>query len=183
MSNPKIIKVKYQISEMKPEMVKAVEKLRYQSWLDTYINEEYGTTKQFIDERFSQRLSKDGLEKLRQRIIENQNNPGALNLVARNNQGEIVGIVVATKGAEGNEVCAIYTKKEVHGKGVGRDLMQAALDWIGDDKEVELGVVSYNERAQAFYRKFGFEKVGEPVINKFETMPEQKMIKRVKKRR
>jgi len=42
------------------------------------------------------------------------------------------------------------------GKGIAGRLMQQAFTWIGPDLPVTLGVIHFNARAIAFYRKHGF---------------------------
>ncbi len=67
--------------------------------------------------------------------------------------------VVAERPAELNR---IYVAAEWHGRGVGRDLVQNALDTAvraGCDC-LWLGVWEHNPKAMAFYRQFGFEIVG-----------------------
>jgi len=61
------------------------------------------------------------------------------------------------------EVVRIYAEKAAIGKGVGRALMQYALDLARekDKKWVWLGVWEHNHRAIAFYTKWGFEKFGD----------------------
>jgi GNAT superfamily N-acetyltransferase len=49
------------------------------------------------------------------------------------------------------------------GTGVAVALMNAALQWIGPTLPVKLGVIHFNERAIAFYKKFGFLDTGEIV--------------------
>jgi ribosomal protein S18 acetylase RimI-like enzyme len=46
------------------------------------------------------------------------------------------------------------------GKGVAHRLMEAALVEIGEGVPVQLGVIHFNERAIAFYKKHGFEDTG-----------------------
>jgi len=70
------------------------------------------------------------------------------------------------QGAKAIELVQIYSEQKMIGKGVGHALMEAALesarlqgyDWIW------LGVWEHNHRAQAFYRKWGFERCGEHVF-------------------
>jgi len=61
------------------------------------------------------------------------------------------------------ELKRIYLRAEAKGTGLGRELMQQTLDWIEQSFEgpVWIGVWSENHRAQALYRKFGFDKAGE----------------------
>ena len=61
------------------------------------------------------------------------------------------------------EIARIYVVKDFIGQGVGRLLMQAAID-IATQKEKEviwLGVWERNRRAIDFYKSWGFEKFGE----------------------
>ncbi|HEY4112071.1 GNAT family N-acetyltransferase [Puia sp.] len=69
-------------------------------------------------------------------------------------------------GEKAIEIVQIYSEKTMIGKGIGPALMQAALDLAqrqGFDW-VWLGVWEHNYRAQAFYRKWGFEPFGEHVF-------------------
>lgn len=68
----------------------------------------------------------------------------------------------AISGARPMELQRIYVQQEHIGKGAGAELMKAA---IRETKErgfdcLWLGVWEKNERAQKFYEKWGFKKVG-----------------------
>lgn len=65
-------------------------------------------------------------------------------------------------GGQG-ELYQLYALNAAQGLGLGRALMDAALGWLEEEMPgpVWLGVWSGNERAQAFYAKQGFVKVGE----------------------
>ena len=58
------------------------------------------------------------------------------------------------------EVYAIYVLQQYWGKGVGRMLMQAALDMIKEYPSVAVWVLKDNARAISFYEKFGFRPDG-----------------------
>jgi ribosomal protein S18 acetylase RimI-like enzyme len=81
--------------------------------------------------------------------------------------GEIVGhsaVVTAEPGApRGLELASIYVLAKAYGTGIGQALLDAALG----DKEACLWVAVENPRARAFYRRNGFEVVGEPVRQRF----------------
>ena len=52
---------------------------------------------------------------------------------------------------------AIYVAPEAQGMGVGGKLMSQVLDLYGRDQDIYLEVVSYNQNAIDFYKRFGFE--------------------------
>lgn len=61
------------------------------------------------------------------------------------------------------EIVRIYAERSAIGKGVGKALMQYAID-LGREKGkkwIWLGVWEHNHRAIAFYTKWGFEKFGD----------------------
>ncbi|MBS1795184.1 MAG: GNAT family N-acetyltransferase [Acidobacteria bacterium] len=64
------------------------------------------------------------------------------------------------------ELCRLYALDKFIGRGVGRALMLEFLKIAAETNRdtLWLGVWEFNYRAQAFYRKFGFEKCGEHVF-------------------
>lgn len=69
----------------------------------------------------------------------------------------------AFEGRSSLEIARIYALKNMIGKGIGAALMQASIDYaIKAGKQlIWLGVWEKNERAIAFYQRWGFEKFGE----------------------
>ena len=59
----------------------------------------------------------------------------------------------------GIELKRIYVLKEYHSQKIGAQLMNFALDFAAEKKYelLWLGVWEHNEKAKAFYKKFGFE--------------------------
>lgn len=70
------------------------------------------------------------------------------------------------QGERAIEIVQLYSEQKMIGKGVGAALMQACLDLAGQRGMdwVWLGVWEHNQRAIAFYRKWGFERFGEHVF-------------------
>jgi diamine N-acetyltransferase len=64
------------------------------------------------------------------------------------------------------ELARIYTVQKMVGKGIGKALMQASIDFAREKqkKTIWLGVFQENETAIAFYKKWGFEIYGEHVF-------------------
>jgi diamine N-acetyltransferase len=66
-------------------------------------------------------------------------------------------------GPEAGEVKRIYLQSSVQGSGLGARLFETVLAWLERDgrKDLWLGVWSDNHGAQRFYRRYGFNPVGE----------------------
>lgn len=64
------------------------------------------------------------------------------------------------------ELMRLYSKQEFLGKGVGARLMDECFEIArqNDCDAMWLGVWEYNPRAQRFYEKYGFRKVGKHVF-------------------
>ncbi|MBK6484233.1 MAG: GNAT family N-acetyltransferase [Chitinophagaceae bacterium] len=60
------------------------------------------------------------------------------------------------------EICRLYVLKAYHDQKVGKLLMEATIELAKKEKmeSVVLGVWEDNHRAVAFYKKWGFEKIG-----------------------
>ena len=63
---------------------------------------------------------------------------------------------------KGIELKRIYVLKEYHSQKIGAKLMTFALDFAAEKNYelIWLGVWEHNEKAKAFYKKFGFEDTG-----------------------
>lgn len=169
----------FEIEEMTVEDVDAATEKRKQSWIDTYVNEEFGVTREWIEEYFADKLSDENKQKRHDRFIANKESGNFNAWVARNEAGEIIGSVTPFIEPNGiQRVGSIYIDKEWHGKGVATQLMQKIIDWFDPDKPIELGVVTYNERAKAFYRKWGFEEIEGSETLYADKIPEVRMIRK-----
>jgi ribosomal protein S18 acetylase RimI-like enzyme len=60
------------------------------------------------------------------------------------------------------ELCQLYVLKQWHGAGVGKALMDRALDVVHRKRarHVQLSVYVDNHRARRFYERYGFQAVG-----------------------
>jgi ribosomal protein S18 acetylase RimI-like enzyme len=88
---------------------------------------------------------------------------GRLVAYAQLRRGAVPAAVVAQRPLE---ILRFYVRSDAHGKGVAQALMAHALGRATqlDADVVWLGVWEHNPRAIAFYRKWGFEVVGEHVF-------------------
>jgi ribosomal protein S18 acetylase RimI-like enzyme len=75
------------------------------------------------------------------------------------------------------ELKRIYVVREAQATGAGRALFDAALGWLGD-RRVWIGVWSGNLRAQRFYERRGFAKVGAYDFRVGETLDHEFILRR-----
>lgn len=100
---------------------------------------------QYPKERFEQRI-----EKLVQTV--------SISLVARNENGEIVGVLFAlTDFSYWLWVTDLGVARDYEGQGIGRALMQMAHEEAGGEKDIAIYLVA-NEKAIPFYEKLGMKK-------------------------
>ncbi len=70
----------------------------------------------------------------------------------------LAGFVICTRHADkGNELDWLMVHPDFHGSTVAASLMEHGMCWLGLEQPMWLTVIAYNERAQRFYRRFGFE--------------------------
>ncbi|MBL1079972.1 GNAT family N-acetyltransferase [Nocardia sp. 2] len=99
--------------------------------------------------------------------------------------GYVIGFAVAGASLDEapvaeRQVNALYVRSRWYGSGVAHDLMRAVLT---EDADTSLWVFEENPRAQAFYRKFGFELDGQRRVEAFTPAREVRMVRRVSGRR
>ena len=142
----------------------------------TYENAELGISSEQIEERFNKRTPEQRHDRREQRIADNNNQA----YVACDSSGKIIGMVAPRIEDDGTRrIGALYVDRDWQGKGLSHELMQKALTWHEADKnDVELYVVSYNNRAKAFYRKWGFEEIEGSDTLFDDLIPEIKMIRK-----
>ncbi len=87
----------------------------------------------------------------------------------------------ADPAAQG-EIKRLYVRETMQGKGLGRQFMTMALDWLGErygDAPQWVGVWSENLKAQALYNSYGFEKAGDYRFAVGSTLDEEFILRRV----
>jgi ribosomal protein S18 acetylase RimI-like enzyme len=143
-----------------PEDAEVINSIRDQARLQTYPNAEHGITAedmQLIIQGQQGEFVPRRVAYYRQQIIDGADSTLAV-YVAKIN-GEIVGFTHPQKDEKGRLMIGdMFVAPAAQGKGVGGHLMEKALDVLGRDHDIYLEVVSYNQNAISFYRRFGFEK-------------------------
>jgi ribosomal protein S18 acetylase RimI-like enzyme len=76
----------------------------------------------------------------------------------------------------------MYCRK-YHGTGTGKNLIQLAFSWLGNDKDIFVNVVKYNDHAIGFYEHMGFVKTEkEGVFDDIARLPTGKVIPEIQMR-
>ncbi|HUC87193.1 MAG TPA: GNAT family N-acetyltransferase [Candidatus Saccharimonadales bacterium] len=153
-----------------PNDAEVICSIRDAAWMGTYPNEELGITLEDV------RINAQGLNGefvprriawFKQKIAEDDENWVAY---VGKIDNDVRGFVVASRNDEGRRlVNSIYVEPGFQGKGLGRKLMDKALDWLGGEEDIYFEVASYNDAAIRFYERFGFEKTE----NKVEEEPDR----------
>lgn len=157
--------------------------IRDRAWIEAYPNAELGITAKDIEIN-AKGLHGEFVPKriawFKDKLAKNDENwicyVAQINNVAR-------GFVVASTEDDGRKFLnSIYVEPNFQGKGLGAMLMQKALDWLGGDEDIYLEVLSYNQNAINFYKRFGFEQTDaavpeEPNLPAFiKSLPQMEMV-------
>lgn len=71
---------------------------------------------------------------------------------------DLAGFVIATRHAPDDlELDWLMVHPRFHGNRIAGALMREGIGWLGEHRPMWLTVIQHNQRAIAFYRKFGFE--------------------------
>jgi ribosomal protein S18 acetylase RimI-like enzyme len=171
-----------QIHDATPNDADGVRQVQQRTWLATYPNAELGITEEDIEARFHAR-SEEAIKR-RQAQQQGINSDPLVHLWVAKEAERIVGFCLAKKEGMQNKIQAIYVLPEYQGTGIGKRLLQTALDWLGSQREIVLNVAAYNHQAINFYRRFGFIPSGRPAhsgVTKLPSgvvIPEIELIKR-----
>jgi len=145
------------ITEAQAEDAEGMQDVFYYAWLTTYPNEEYGVTRDDVEDHFKDRHDAARLEKRRESI--RAPDPHRRILVAKD-KSKVVGLCRAAVSDDRNEIDAIYVLPEYQGKGVGTLLWNEAKKFFDPTKDTFVKVVTYNTKAIGFYTKLGFVDTG-----------------------
>lgn len=154
----------------KPEDIPAILEVRHETWIATYPYEEDGITREEIELKITQ-SDTGAVEEWTKRFTQDFRS----RTWAAKIDGGVVGYISALKTDRRNQITGLYVYPHHHNTGIGKVLMQTALDWLGDKNEIFIQVVTYNENAIRFYKKFGFTP-GEPTLEDCGRLPSGKVL-------
>jgi len=163
----------YEIRDIRPSDAEAVMVMHAKTWRETYVNEDIGVSEQWLIDQTEEWMNEETVESLRRDIELGEE----FYRVSYDND-ELVGIIqLSTVDDHTKKMKKLFTAKQTHGTGLAQQLVASADEWIGG-AEVELEMVTYNDRAKAFYRKYGFEEVPDSDGNFLDKIPTIKMVRK-----
>ena len=149
-----------EIERAVPDDAETICDIRDRAWIEAYPNAELGITAEDI------KLNAQGqngefvpkrVAYLKEQLAKDSGS-GLTTFVAKAD-GKVVGYVDPRIDEQNHRrIGAIYVPPEAQGMGIGGKLMHKVLDLYGTDEDIFLEVVSYNQNAIDFYKRFGFEK-------------------------
>jgi ribosomal protein S18 acetylase RimI-like enzyme len=119
-----------------------------------HLNQHHAEVSPYFSSEFQQKQFVDRKAKLMQKYIN-----GQLRVDLAQSQGHSIGYLVTAVNAEKvGEIESIFVETAFRGRGIAAELMRRGLAWL-DDQGIHskvLAVAVGNERAYAFYKRFGF---------------------------
>lgn len=168
---------RFEIREATLADAEATRRMQAESWLATYPSDEHGISRRYIQAYTDAWLTPEALAQTNQYMTKVLEDRERFYRVAEDSAG-IAGFIHVTPKDDGTkELSAIYTRPDTLGSGLGRQLMEQALEWVGDTP-VSLEVAVYNSRAIRFYEKYGFEIVADTEMVWEDMIPVVTMIRK-----
>lgn len=138
----------------KPSDAAGIVSVQSQTWLATYPSPENGITLEDISARLAARPVTQKIERWQKSIAEDSSQR---TWVAADGE-QIVAFCNAMKKDDRNKIGALYVLPGYQHQGIGTQLMERAVGWLGAGKEIWLTVATYNHQAIRAYEKYGFKK-------------------------
>ena len=146
-----------EITDASPEDVVGMREVYYKSWLETYPNEEYGITKDDIEDKFKVSSTAESIKKRAENI---ESLPESEKMFIAKDGNRIVGVCRVLRRPDKNQLQAIYVLPEYQEQGIGKKFWAKAQDFFDNEKDTIVQVATYNTNAIEFYKKLGFEDTG-----------------------
>lgn len=169
----------YHVQPTQPDHVLSIREFVGKTWQVIYPNEEAGVTREWIDQRVEASLQPEAIELGKQFIEKNANSTRMISRVALSEKGEVIGTAHGfIDDATDQYLGSLYVTEEYQGSGVADKLIAEIIAWSNPEEPLLVEVASYNERAKAFYRKWGFIETGRPIEPFVNVIPQIEMIRK-----
>lgn len=173
----KSIDQNYIIRKAKVEDYLSLHRVYFETWLDTYPNEEFNITVEDIEYKFKEKLNPEKILEGQERIATAGDKRRMLLIESF---GEVIGLCNCSEENDHNKLQAIYVLPKYHGMGLGYALWREAKKVFNLQKDIIVYVASYNKKAINFYEKLGFKSTGKIFFNENHKMRNGAMIPELK---
>lgn len=136
-----------------------IARIQHDSWLTTYSNEEAGITRVDLEDHLGDVEGRARRWKNRLGLEAKEIDFIGVTLVLQVD-GRTVGFCKVARGNHAGHVDALYLSPEYAKRGLGNELFQKGLQWLGNEEPIDLEVATYNSSAIRFYERYGFRKQG-----------------------
>ncbi len=155
-----------------PKDARKIREVQKKAWLATYPSETHEITRQDIESNFSNpETNEKWILQIAQSIKEDKN----VHAWVAKDKSSIVGYCFVRKEEVINRIMGMYVLPEYQGKGIGKELLEKAIEWLDGNLPTVLEVASYNIKAINFYKTFGFVENG-ATQNEVASLPTGKII-------
>lgn len=132
-----------------------IARIQHESWLATYVNEEAGIRREDLVDHLKDIPSRT--DRWKDRILRKAN---TIEIFVLREGHRVIGFCQVERMPNVGRVNALYLDPAFVHRGLGGQLLQKGVDWLGTERSLELEVASYNDSAIRFYERNGFRKQG-----------------------
>ena len=148
------------IREAIPQDATLIRKIQRLTWLDTYVSDSYGISREDIESKEFESVKSilemsEGIKK------------GEWKTFVAEYNSEIVGFcsVYREKDNKDNVLGGTYVLPEFQNMGIGKLLVKKGLQYLGTKNPVTCEVAKYNKKSLDYWKKFGFNIIGDSQYN------------------
>ncbi len=146
------------IKPLRTEDATGIRKMQADVWADIYPNEKAEISRQWVvDCCVAKWFSPEAARATQEHFEDIINNPDIYYYRVVLDKNKVLGNIFLSKINDVQCLESLYLDKTLRGKKIAQKLLDDALGWTDNKKPIVLEVASYNNRAIAFYKKYGFE--------------------------
>ncbi len=142
---------RFEITAARTEDVPEIADIMREGWLQSFVDERNGVTKEFIQSRFEGEIMDKRIAEFAKQINEGPEKY----LVARSPESKVVAYASFYTN-DANFIDALFVRQAYQGT-LGLKLMLAVEQQLAPEKDTRLAVVATNDRAKGLYERVGFQ--------------------------
>jgi ribosomal protein S18 acetylase RimI-like enzyme len=138
-----------------PTDSEAITRLYREVWLATYLSKEHGISREDIEEFLNPSITPEAIDGHKKWLADLPKN---IRVTVAKDGAVLVGFSYVKLGdsESNNKLRALYVNPSCQGKGIGTLLWNDIIPHLNPDKDTDVEVIAYNQRAFEFYKRLGF---------------------------